>query len=171
MSWATANPAVFTQLALQRATAQSGPWQELAIAMHDAGTRTSAFDGTAEPGHTYWYRLLGTTAAGSQSIAGPVSAQSGAPLAFALAAPHPNPARGAMTVAFSVARSANVRLSVLDLQGREVATLADGVHAAGRYEAHWQGSLRDGQRAATGLYFLRYTTPDRVVNQRVTLVR
>ena len=171
LSWASVNRAEFTQLVLQRATAQSGPWQELAIAMHDAGTRTSAFDGTAEPGHTYWYRLLGTTAAGSQSIAGPVSAQSGAPLAFALAAPHPNPARGAMTVAFSVARSANVRLSVLDLQGREVATLADGVHAAGRYEAHWQGSLRDGQRAATGLYFLRYTTPDRVVNQRVTLVR
>ena len=171
LSWASANGAAFTQLALQRAPAQTGPWQELALPRRDEGGRTSAFDLTAEPGWTYWYRLIGTTQAGAQTIMGPVSAQSGATLTFALGVPRPNPARSAVTISFTVARTANVRLSVLDLQGREVATLADGVYSAGRYEAHWKGSLRDGQTAPTGLYFLRYTTPDRVVNQRVTLVR
>jgi len=44
-----------------------------------------------------------------------------------------------MTAAITVPRAANVRLSVVDLQGREVAVLAEGVYSPGRHEIRWDG--------------------------------
>jgi len=47
-----------------------------------------------------------------------------------------------------------VRVAVLDLQGREVALLTDGVREAGRHEWSWSGQS-GGRLVAPGLYFVR----------------
>ena len=44
----------------------------------------------------------------------------------------PNPLRGVARVTFNVPKRAQVRISVVDVQGREVAIVADGERAAGR---------------------------------------
>jgi uncharacterized repeat protein (TIGR02543 family) len=71
--------------------------------------------------------------------------------AFALAPVRPNPAAGAARVGFALPREANVRLSVLDVAGREVRVLADGLQSAGRHEI----ALSDAGALAPGLYFVR----------------
>ncbi|MBK7367609.1 MAG: hypothetical protein IPJ04_06760 [Candidatus Eisenbacteria bacterium] len=45
-----------------------------------------------------------------------------------------------------------MRVSVLDVQGREVATLADGAFAAGRHGVAFDEA---GRPLAAGLYFVR----------------
>lgn len=68
----------------------------------------------------------------------------------ALLAPHPNPTRGAATVAFTLAAPADVRLALFDALGRRVAVLADGPRPAGRHDV----ALDVGTLPA-GVYALR----------------
>lgn len=65
---------------------------------------------------------------------------------------------------------ANVRVTVLDPMGREVATLVEGMVLPGRHQATWSGEIA-GRRAPAGLYFIRYQTPERNVTRRVVLTR
>jgi hypothetical protein len=61
---------------------------------------------------------------------------------FTLGEIGPNPSAGApVRIEYSVGREAAVRLSILDVQGRLRAVLADGVMRAGRYKRFgaWRG--------------------------------
>jgi hypothetical protein len=67
-----------------------------------------------------------------------------------------------------VPREANVRLSVLDVQGREVAVLVNGVLRPGNYHAVWNG-MTDRGAAPAGLYFVQITTPAGKMVKRLAL--
>jgi immune inhibitor A len=91
-------------------------------------------------------------------------------LALALEPARPSPMRGTGRIGFVLPREARARLSVLDLQGREVAVLADGVFPAGRHTAMWDGSTERGL-APAGLYFVRLSAEGRVFSQRLVRLR
>ena len=67
-----------------------------------------------------------------------------------------------MNLSFALPREAFVHVGVVDLQGREVLTLAHGVHPAGRH------ALAADERTALapGLYFVRMTTGGRTLTSR-----
>ena len=90
-----------------------------------------------------------------------------APAEFALHPPRPNPASGAVRVAFDVPEAAHVRVRVVDLLGREVAVLADDEVGPGAYEVRWDGA---GPLPA-GVYLVRLEAGPFVATQRVTLLR
>lgn len=92
------------------------------------------------------------------------------PAEFALDRLWPSPGSGPVHVAFSLPRDAGARLSVLDLQGREVSVLADGVVPAGRHERVWDGRSRGGP-APAGIYFVRFAVDGRTWVRRVALTR
>lgn len=69
-------------------------------------------------------------------------------------------------MAFSFETSGLVRLAVLDVLGREVAVLVDGVRPAGEQEASW-----DAARAAPGVYVLRLEADSAVLTRTVTVAR
>ncbi len=93
------------------------------------------------------------------------------PSEFALARVWPNPTTGSFGAEFAVARMANIRLSLVDLQGREVRVLASGSYPAGRYHAGWNGRLASGGIAPTGMYFVRFHTPEKDFVTRVIVTR
>ena len=93
-----------------------------------------------------------------------------APLEFALGRVSPNPTRGVMLVRFAVPRQSLVRVSVIDLQGREVAVLAQGSYTAGWYQVSWGGAGGRG-RAPAGIYFVRMQANGQKFIQRVALTR
>ena len=72
----------------------------------------------------------------------------------------PNPAAGPADIAFSLPEAGAVRLSVVDVLGREVAVLADGVLPAGAHRRTWDG--------AAGTYVVRLETEGAVATRRVT---
>jgi len=90
--------------------------------------------------------------------------------ALALEPVRPSPMRGAGQIGFVLPREARARLSILDLQGREVAVLADGVFPAGRHTATWDGRMERGA-APAGLYFVRLSAAGRVFSQRLVRLR
>ncbi|HDQ99190.1 MAG TPA: T9SS type A sorting domain-containing protein [candidate division WOR-3 bacterium] len=78
----------------------------------------------------------------------------------------PNPFVGQTTVRLQLPQAGRVRVNVVDISGRTVATLADGELAAGRQELIWQpGSL------AAGVYFVRVETPAGTTTRPVLLTR
>ena len=74
-------------------------------------------------------------------------------------------------IEYTVAREVKVRMSVVDVQGRVVATLVDGVQRPGRYQAAWNGEGTRGGRAAAGMYFVRYEAPGKTMVKRLALTR
>ena len=92
--------------------------------------------------------------------------ESGLPAEFALERLSANPSSGPVRVSFALPRDARVRLSVFDLQGREVAVLADGDVPAGRHERTWsaQGAR---ETAPAGVYFLRMSAEGRSWVERI----
>lgn len=71
----------------------------------------------------------------------------------------PNPSRAQAQIRFALARAGHVDLSVYDVLGREVRTLARGrAFEAGRWNLSWDGRRNDGGTAGAGVYFVRMRT-------------
>jgi hypothetical protein len=83
----------------------------------------------------------------------------------------PNPFNPSTTIAYSVERPQSVRLSVYDAAGREVAELAGGHHAEGRYAVVWDGRDRSGRMASAGIYFARLVTEEGVESRKMALIK
>ena len=66
----------------------------------------------------------------------------------------PNPARTPV-VSFTLSQKCVVEVSIFDLQGRKVRTLANGLMEAGNYTRAWDGRDASGKPAGSGVYFYR----------------
>lgn len=85
---------------------------------------------------------------------GPTSGVIAHPAGLSLAI-SPNPLHSVTTMSYSLARTGRVSLAVYDIVGRQVATLADGVEAAGSHQRIWDGRADGGSALPTGLYLVR----------------
>lgn len=82
-----------------------------------------------------------------------------------LGVPRPNPAGGLVAVPWCLPEAARVRLEVVDVAGRVVARLADGVQPAGVHVALW-----DARAAAPGIYLVRAAVgPWRAVRRELVI--
>ena len=82
---------------------------------------------------------------------------------------YPNPFRTATHIRYDLPRQSRVTIRVYDVLCRHVATLLDEDRSAGFHHLQWDGQLRDGRQASSGLYFVRMSTDDTV--QSLSLVR
>jgi uncharacterized repeat protein (TIGR02543 family) len=98
------------------------------------------------------------------------SVENGPVASLALEPARPSPMRGTGQIGFVLPREARVRLGILDLQGREIAVLADGALPAGRHTATWDGRTERGS-APAGLYFVRLSVEGRALSQRLVRLR
>lgn len=74
---------------------------------------------------------------------------------FALLGGRPNPSRDATEVGFRLPAAARVRLSVHDVSGRLVRSLADGPFEAGLHRVAWDGRDASERPVPSGVYYLR----------------
>lgn len=150
--WRFAAPDPGTTVDLERGDTEAGPWTTIARALPLDGSERAFLDGEARPGQNYFYRLRSVTPGIGNTVFGPVSARIGdLPRGFSLALTSANPVRRThVEIAYSVARESRVRVSVVDLQGRQVAVLVDEIAKPGVHSIAWN----DASDAAAGLYFI-----------------
>ena len=84
--------------------------------------------------------------------------------ALALSAPHPNPSRGATSVAVTLAAPSELRVEVLDALGRRVAVVAEGARAAGTHRVALP-------HLAPGAYVVRAEAGGEVASRSFVVVR
>jgi subtilisin family serine protease len=174
VSWKFNEDVQFAQVAVERGDAGSGPFSRLESSIEtDQDGNSVVVDNTAEYGHTYFYRLVATSRSGQTSTFGPMSAIAGKPYTrFDLAPVWPNPSTGLARIDFTVPQESRVKVLVFDIQGRQVATLADGSYSPGKYQVTWDGSSETGEKASSGMYFVHMVAPDGKEHvQRVALAR
>jgi hypothetical protein len=78
----------------------------------------------------------------------------------------PNPFNARTHVRYRLSEKSRASLVVVDLLGRNVATLADGVHAAGEYVVAW-----DAERFASGVYLLRLHAGGSSATRKILLMK
>ena len=96
----------------------------------------------------------------------PVLAPSPASVQAELGAARPHPFARTTRFAVSLSQEAIAELTIHDVTGRRLATLASGRWAPGVREFSW-----DGSGAREGVYFARLSVDGRVLSQRVVLLR
>jgi agmatine deiminase len=86
---------------------------------------------------------------------------------FGISTNWPNPFQAGTEINFRLPAEGPVRVTVVDVQGRQVAQLVNETLTPGGYSAHWDGRNIQGDEVAEGMYFIRLTAGDRVDVRRV----
>lgn len=139
--------------------------------------------------HTYWFRVHAlngdyptlTTSTGVSTITQTPSVWivvnnivvgvDGAPAGLNLSRPVPNPSSGETAVNYELAAAGPVRLEVLDLQGRRVRSLVDGIGEAGPHRLDWDGRDESGRPVDSGVFWLRLSAGSERRSQRLVIAR
>ena len=89
------------------------------------------------------------------------------PASFRLHANYPNPFRDATTIRFDLPAPAEVTVTIYNVLGAEIASLAtDRAYSAGSHELLW-----DSSQAASGVYFCRIIAGSASASRKLLLVR
>jgi hypothetical protein len=86
----------------------------------------------------------------STALPGP---ESSPPMRFSLGQASPNPFNPVTTIPYSLDRGGHATLRIIDVQGRVVRTLVNGVLDPGQYHAAWDGHGAGGRPVGSGVYF------------------
>lgn len=153
------------------------------ISTSASGLTTSTFELSGlDPNTTYFWRVRGTNAAGTNgwstsfefrtaldtAIEDEVPAQP-----FALLPNYPNPFKDQTSVVFEVSgeTSAAIHLDVYDLRGRHLLQLESGYFSPGSHRVLWNGVNAEGQPLASGTYLLRLQAGEIQQTRLITLIR
>jgi hypothetical protein len=88
------------------------------------------------------------------------------PVKYTLEQNYPNPFNPITTIDFAIEEPGNVKVTVFNMLGQEVAKLTDKHYQAGRYTLAW-----DASNMASGLYFYKIVAGDFSMTKKMTLLR
>jgi hypothetical protein len=134
-------------------------------------TTTTTFDDDIIENEEYFYYVVAEFDEGISAPSNQVSVNStfntDAPeiAKTALLGSYPNPftasnGRAVTNISFSLHKSSNVNLSIYNVKGQKVKTIADGKMEQGKHTIQWNGKDVNGKETAAGVYFYRLSTPE-----------
>ena len=82
---------------------------------------------------------------------------------------YPNPFNPNTWITVELAQDSDMNVSVYDMLGRHVRTLASGNHKAGGHVFEWDGTDASGVALPSGIYFTRLVTPTHTATQQMQL--
>lgn len=88
------------------------------------------------------------------------------PVTFSLHQNYPNPFNAQTEIVFELGNTARVDLSVYDITGRKITTLANGIFEAGEHSLEW-----DAEKFSSGVYFYRLETGSESYTRKMTLLK
>ena len=92
------------------------------------------------------------------------------PAARVALAGRPNPAHRSTSLHFELAADEALELTLFDLTGRQVRSLAKTSFAAGAHDVAWDGLDNAGHPAAAGVYLARLKGPRTTATQHLVLM-
>ncbi|MCB5246785.1 MAG: T9SS type A sorting domain-containing protein [Candidatus Cloacimonetes bacterium] len=84
---------------------------------------------------------------------------------------YPNPFNPETTISFDLPKSGPANLSVYNVKGQLVKTLADGNLNFGKQSFVWNGTDNNGNNVTSGIYFYRLTANDSVETRKMMLMK
>jgi flagellar hook assembly protein FlgD len=95
------------------------------------------------------------------------------PQEFSLGEPRPNPFDRSVAFDFTIPGdlARHVNLSVFNIHGQLVRSLANEVFTPGKHTAEWDGSDESGQQVSSGTFFYRMAIDGLTQTKKVILAR
>ncbi|MFC1548151.1 Ig-like domain-containing protein, partial [Candidatus Neomarinimicrobiota bacterium] len=93
------------------------------------------------------------------------------PKEFALHQNYPNPFNTSTAFQFDLPEISEVELIIYNLRGEELVRLVNDQLPAGKHQTIWNGKLKDGREAPSGLYIYLIKIPNKVACRKMVLLR
>jgi hypothetical protein len=74
----------------------------------------------------------------------------------------PNPFNESTTITFNLQSATNVKIEVLDMNGKLITTLFEGISDAGKHQLNWNGNDNTGKQVKNGVYFVKVTSGNEI---------
>ncbi|MCK6604514.1 MAG: T9SS type A sorting domain-containing protein [Ignavibacteriaceae bacterium] len=168
LKWNTASEINNSGFEIER-KAEGSSWTKIGF-VQGAGTTTeknaySFVDNTVNTG-AYSYRLKQIDFDGTFEYSGVVSVNFDTPATYSLSQNYPNPFNPSTKINFSIPVASNVKISVFNSLGQEVAVLADGMKDAGSHSVIFEaGNL------PAGIYMYSIEAGDYKEVRKMTLLK
>lgn len=104
---------------------------------------------------SYSYRLKQIDFDGTTSYSDIIEVEVGLPINYSLEQNYPNPFNPSTTIKYSLPLNGNVKLSVFNTLGEEVAVLVNELAEAGYYTIEWNGTNNHNVKLPSGVYIYR----------------
>jgi hypothetical protein len=170
LTWEIAGVDELLGFKLHRITLPNGYMEVLNSGMILPNTLRSFEDNTTEAGKTYEYRLGLLLSDQSEMFSAPVSVTM-RNYGFALKQNIPNPFNPATTIPYSIPEAGHVLLQVFDVNGKLIDTLVDENKPVGSHTAVWDATSRNGLPAASGVYFVRLKSGNKMSTRKMMLLK
>jgi subtilisin family serine protease len=83
----------------------------------------------------------------------------------------PNPFNPSTLIRYELPVAGQVQVDILDLKGRRIVVLHEGLQTAGSQELRWDGRDASGRQVASGIYLVRVREDGREAGRKVTLLK
>ena len=96
------------------------------------------------------------------------------PLTFRLGQNYPNPFNPVTTIKYGIPQAGagkNTTLIIYNILGQKITTLVNKKLAAGYHTVEWNGTNRQGNRVATGIYFYRLRSGSHMLVKKMILLK
>ncbi len=93
------------------------------------------------------------------------------PQSFVLDQNYPNPFNPSTNISFTLSKQNNVELTVFDLLGRHVKTLANQVLPEGDHQISWDGTTDSAVPAPSGVYFYQLKVDNQTSTKKMILIK
>ncbi len=90
---------------------------------------------------------------------------------FSLKQNYPNPFNTTTTIQYSLSQDAQVHIAIYNILGRQVKVLVDEIQGRNNYEIFWDGTNRNNQQVASGIYLYRMQSGDVTELRKMVLVK
>jgi hypothetical protein len=120
---------------------------------------------------TYFYRLKQVDIDGSYDYSGALQVTLAAPESFGLSQNFPNPFNPETTISYRLAEATAVKLGIYNLKGQLIRSLVDESKPAGFHFVIWNGKMKNGADAPSGVYIYRLAADNLREMKQLTLVR
>jgi len=114
----------------------------------------------------YTYRLKQVDFDGTYEYTKSVEVSVGLPTEFSLSQNYPNPFNPSTTINFALPKTSNVKLTIYNALGKEVATLVNGTMEAGNHSTVWNASNN-----ASGMYFFKLEAGNFTSTKKMMLIK
>lgn len=84
---------------------------------------------------------------------------------------YPNPFNPVTTIKFSVPHTSYLNLKIFDLLGREVRNLLNDEVGPGIHTIQWDGTDKNGQNIASGIYIYKLTGDGYTLSRKLLLLK
>jgi hypothetical protein len=175
--WETASETNNAGFELERRVKGQGTWTAVGFVEGHGNSKTRQYYTMADydvvPGKTYLYQLRqvdndGTISCDKSKIVEVTFDYNGE---MQLSQNAPNPVNYRTSISFELTETTDYKVEVIDMYGRLIKVLDEGNKPAGTYKTEWYADDTNGDAVVNGTYLYRLTAGDKVITNKMTVLK